>query len=69
SDKKSHKLPQSIIKNNPENPLILDILIQTKKVINSHNNPVNPKILDILIQTKKVITLKMERKSTNINVE
>jgi len=43
-----------ILKQHPENPLILDILIQTKKVIKSHNqssnnNPENPLILDILI--------------------
>ena len=39
-----------ILKQHPENPLILDILIQTKKVIKSHNqssknNPENPLIL------------------------
>ncbi|MBS3035502.1 MAG: hypothetical protein HCA25_25560 [Dolichospermum sp. DET50] len=35
-------------KTHPVNPLILEILIQTKKT-----HPVNPLILEILIQTKK----------------
>jgi hypothetical protein len=41
---------------NPENPLILKILIQTKKIsrilFSEKMNPENPKILKILIQTK-----------------
>ncbi|MDK2462735.1 hypothetical protein QHH11_27075, partial [Aphanizomenon sp. PH219] len=46
---------------NPVNPLILDILIQTKlfnystnQNPNPYKNPVNPLILDILIQTKYI---------------
>jgi hypothetical protein len=40
--------------NNPANPQILDILIQTKSATIKqypNNNPANPQILDILIQT------------------
>jgi hypothetical protein len=46
--------------NNPVNPQILEILIQTKYSLNSatikqypNNHPANPQILEILIQTEK----------------
>ncbi|WP_217385584.1 hypothetical protein, partial [Dolichospermum sp. UHCC 0259] len=62
SDKKILKIPTSNKQQHPENPKILDILIQTKKILkiptaNKQQHPENPKILDILIQTKKILKI------------
>jgi hypothetical protein len=56
SDKKILKISTANKQQHPENPLILDILIQTIKILkiptsNQQQHPGNPQILVILIQT------------------